>query len=285
MGKNGNEFPPLVSTSNGVGFPRQKKGWHHGKVVTYVIGALLILVGIQAAAIIALLVRGARRVRAAQALLESERRFRFLVDRAPVMIWTARPDSTLDYLNSTCVEFSGLPIEKLLDNGWLEAVHPDDRDHSTGIYVPAIEARKPFLFEYRVRRADGAYRWLLATGAPRSWPDGSFAGYIGCDVDITERKEAEDVIFESQRALEVSHLEIGQLAGRLLTAHEDERRRLARELHDDLTQRLARLAIDAGRLERGGSARRSGGGYAPRPGAPERGRACVVVPPAPLRAR
>ena len=93
-----------------------------------------------------------------------------------------------------------------------------------------------------MRRADGVYRWLLASGLPKHATDGSFLGYVGCDFDITERKEAEALI-------EKSHREIQQLAGRLLSAHEDERRRLARELHDDLTQRLARLAIDAGGLE------------------------------------
>jgi PAS domain S-box-containing protein len=170
------------------------------------------------------------------------------------MLWTARANATLDYFNHNCVEFSGLPIERLLDNGWLDAVHPDDVDYCVGIYVPAIEARTPFSFEYRVRRADGAYRWLLASGVPRYEPDGSFVGFIGCDVDITERRIAEDVLRESRAALEVSHREIQQLAGRLLTAHEDERRHLARELHDDLTQRLARLAIDAGRMERAADA-------------------------------
>jgi PAS domain S-box-containing protein len=217
--------------------------------MTYAVGALLIVVSIQAATLVALLIRGKRRVRVERALRESEERFRRMIDRAPVMIWTARPDTTLDYLNGNCTEFTGLPIEKLRDEGWLDAVHPEDRDYCAGIYVPAIEARMPFHMEYRVRRADGAYRWLLATGVPKNGPDGGYAGYIGCDVDITERKNAEDLIRESRAAIEVSHREIQQLAGRLLTAHEDERRHLARELHDDLTQRLARLAIDAGRME------------------------------------
>ena len=217
--------------------------------MTYVNGALLIVVAIQAATLVALLIRGKRQARAEQTLRESEEGFRRMIDSAPVMLWTARPDTTLDYLNGNCVEFSGLPIEKLRDEGWLDAVHPEDRDYIVGVYTPAIEARKPFLFEYRVRRADGVYRWLLASGVPKYGPDGSYAGYIGCDVDITERKNAEDLIRERGAALEVSHREIQQLAGSLLTAHEDERRRLARELHDDLTQRLARLAIDAGRME------------------------------------
>jgi signal transduction histidine kinase len=119
------------------------------------------------------------------------------------------------------------------------------------IYIPAIEARSPFTVEYRVRHADGSYRWLLASGVPKYGPDGSYAGFVGCDVDITTRRTAEGVLRESREALEVSHREIQQLAGSLLTAHEDERRYIARELHDDLTQRLARLAIDAGRMEIG----------------------------------
>ena len=155
------------------------------------------------------------------------------------------------------MEFTGQPFEKLKDEGWLDLVHPEDRDYATSVYGPAFEARTPFTFEYRVRAADGAYRWLLAKGLPRFGADGVFAGYIGCDLDITERKDAELVIRESQATLERSNREIQQLAGRLLTAHEDERRHLARELHDDLTQRLARLAIDVGRLEQGDPADRA----------------------------
>jgi PAS domain S-box-containing protein len=217
--------------------------------MTYVVGALMLVVAIQAAFLVALLIRGRRHALAERARRTREERFRRMIDRAPVMLWTARPDTTLDYLNQNCVEFTGLPIEKLLDEGWLDAVHPEDRDYCVGIYTPAFEARTPFLFEYRVRRADGAYRWLLGSGVPKYGPDGSYAGYVGCDIDITERRNAEDVLRESQGALEISHREIQQLAGSLLTAHEDERRHLARELHDDLTQRLARLAIDAGRME------------------------------------
>jgi PAS domain S-box-containing protein len=217
--------------------------------MTYIDVALLIVVATQGATLVALLIMQNRKARVERALRESEERFRRIVDHAPVMIWTARPDTSLDYLNQYCVEFTGLPIEKLRNEGWLDAVHPEDLERSKGTYGPAFDARMPFTMEYRVRRADGQYRWLLASGIPKFGPDGSFAGFIGTDVDITERRDAEDVFRVSRAALEVSHREIQQLAGRLLTAHEDERRHLARELHDDLTQRLARLAIDAGRME------------------------------------
>src|SRR5678815_604610 len=121
--------------------------------MTYVVGILLIVVAILAATAIALFFRGDRHARANRALRESEERFRRTIDRAPVMLWTARADTTLDYLNHNCVEFSGLPIEKLLNEGWLDAVHPEDRNHIVGTYTPAIEARQPFVIEYRVRHA------------------------------------------------------------------------------------------------------------------------------------
>jgi len=213
--------------------------------MTYVIGALLLAV----ASLGALLIREMRQARAERALRESEERFRRMVDRSPILLWTIRADATLDYFNHSCVEFTGLPMEKLLEDGWLQAVHPDDLDYCLRSYLPAIEARTPFSFEYRVRRADGAYRWLLASGVPKYGPDGSYEGYVGCDVDITESKKAEHLIRESQAAAQLSHLEIQEVAGRLLTVQEGERRRLARELHDDLTQQLARLAIDAGSME------------------------------------
>ena len=218
--------------------------------MTYVIGALLIVVAIQAAAIAALLIRGARRARAERALRESEEQFRVLADRAPAMMWTARPDSTLDYINRGCAEFTGLPIEKLRDNGWMDALHPEDLDPAVPTYVSAVEARKPFVVEYRLRRADGAYRWVLDSGVPKHALDGSFTGYIGCVIDITERKDAEDRIRESRAALEVSHREIQQLAGRLIEAQDAERARLARDLHDDVSQQLAGLSIALSGLKR-----------------------------------
>jgi PAS domain S-box-containing protein len=211
--------------------------------MTHAIGALLIVVGIQALAIVALLVQRRRRIQVERDLREREERVRLMADRAPVMIWTARPDATLDYVNRTCSDFTGLPLEKLLDEGWLDAVHPEDRDYCAGIYVPAFEARKPFLMEYRIHSANGSYRWILDSGVPKHGPDGSYTGYIGCSVDITERKDAEARTLESRTALEASHREIQHLAGRLIEAQDAERARIARDLHDDVSQQLAGLSI------------------------------------------
>jgi PAS domain S-box-containing protein len=214
-----------------------------------VIGALLLVVLILAAAVVGLLIHEQRSKHALERLCASEREFHNTLDRAPIMIWAARPDTSVKYLNQTCVEFTGMRMEALLDNGWLAAVHPEDIEGCIRTYAPAIQAHESFDMEYRLRRADGIYRWIQDTGVPSFGPEGDFTGYVGCAVDITDRKNAQDVIHESRAALAGKHREIQQLAGRLLTAHEDERRHLARELHDDLTQRLARLAIDAGQME------------------------------------
>ena len=162
---------------------------------------LALLVVLQAAVIAFLIVRRARGERAAQVLRESHERFRLIADRVPVIIWTGRPDGTVDYINSTAVEFTGLSFEQLLNNGWLNAVHPDDVDQCVRTYVPAFEARRPFLMEYRIRKADGAYGWLLDSGIPQFGPDGSYLGHIGASVDITDRKQTEEALRDSQQRL------------------------------------------------------------------------------------
>jgi len=211
--------------------------------MTSIVGTPVVVLVTLVGAIVALSVLLTRSARAGRGLRESEERFRLVADRAPVMIWTARPDTTLDYLNTTCAEFTGRALEQLSNEGWLDSVHPEDLDRCRHTYEPAFEARQPFLMEYRVRHADGRYRWLLASGVPKYGADGSFAGYIGCDVDITERRNAEDRIRESRAALEQSHREIQYLAGRLIEAQDTERARIARDLHDDVSQQLAGVSI------------------------------------------
>jgi len=213
-------------------------------------GWLSLVVIVQSALIIALLVLRARSTRAGRALREREERFRVIADRAPVMMWTSRADATLDYLNHTCTEFSGLPLEQLLDEGWLNVVHPDDREACMRIYVPAVQARVPFDMEFRIRRNDGVYRWAISLGVPRYRPDGSYLGYLGSTIDITERKESENAVRENEAALRASYREIQRLAGSLITARDAERARIARDLHDDVSQQLAALCISLSSLRR-----------------------------------
>jgi PAS domain S-box-containing protein len=175
------------------------------------------------------------RKRAEQALRESEERFRLVANTAPVMIWMSGPDKMCNYFNQTWLDFTGRSIEEELGDGWLETVHPQDRDHCMDTYSQAFDRREQFTMEYRVRRHDGQYRWLLDSGRPRSNADGSFAGYIGSCVDVTDRKLAEDAISSVGR--------------RLIAAQEEERTRIARELHDDIGQRLALLSIELETLQ------------------------------------
>ncbi|HEX6038653.1 ATP-binding protein, partial [Longimicrobium sp.] len=129
---------------------------------------------------------------AQNAMRESEIRFRTLADTAPVLIWMADPDGGCTFLNRSWLEFTGRTMEQELGDGWAEGVHPGDRERCLEIYRANLEARRPFAMEYRLRRADGEYRWLMDAGVPRLDADGGFAGFVGSCVDIHERRENEE---------------------------------------------------------------------------------------------
>jgi PAS domain S-box-containing protein len=173
------------------------------------------------------------RCRAEEAIRESEERFRLVADTAPVMIWTAGTDRKYSYVNKTWLDFTGCPLEAELGDDWAGGLHPDDSSRSFQTYVEAFDRREPFEMQYRLRRHDGQYRWLSAIGVPRFNPDHSFAGYIGSAIDVTERKLAEESLADVGR--------------KLIEAHEEERTWIARELHDDVNQRMALLAIELDR--------------------------------------
>ncbi len=137
------------------------------------------------------------------ALRESEARFRIVADTAPIMIWMSGPDRRCTYLNKADLEFRGRGLEQELGEGWFEALHPDDRVRCLGTYVSAFDARRPFEVEYRLRRHDGEYRWILDIGRPRMTP-GGFEGYIGSCIDITETKRAEAALRASEERLSLA---------------------------------------------------------------------------------
>jgi two-component system cell cycle sensor histidine kinase/response regulator CckA len=149
------------------------------------------------------------RKRAEATLRESEERFRNMADTAPVMIWVSGPDKSCTFFNKVWLEFTGRTMEQELGSGWAEGVHPEDVDHCFATYSESFDARGSFQMEYRVRRADGEYRWVLNNGVPRFAPDGAFAGYIGSCIDITEVKRAQEVALMSQRLEMVGELARG----------------------------------------------------------------------------
>jgi PAS domain S-box-containing protein len=125
------------------------------------------------------------------ALRESEARFREMADSAPVLIWMAGPDTLCTFFNRGWLEFTGRTMVQELGNGWTEGIHPDDLDRFLAVYLGAFEQRNPFDTEYRLRRADGEYRWLIDRAVPL-YRGGGFAGYIGTCIDVHERRQASD---------------------------------------------------------------------------------------------
>jgi len=132
---------------------------------------------------------------------ESEQRFRLLADGAPVMIWTSGVDKLCTYFNAPWLAFTSRTMEQELGNGWAEGVHPADIERCLEIYTSSFDARKPFSMDYRLRRCDGQYRWVLDNGIPFYSSDGAFTGYIGSCIDITERRNLEQQLRYSERKL------------------------------------------------------------------------------------
>jgi PAS domain S-box-containing protein len=143
------------------------------------------------------------RRQAAEAVLESESRFRTLADVAPALIWVAEPDGRRTYFNRTWLEFTGRTAAASAGSGWADDVHPHDRAGYLAAYHGAVERRQPFELEYRLRRHDGEYRWVLARGVPRAAGDG-FAGFVGLCLDVTDRREAAERVVEANQFLEAT---------------------------------------------------------------------------------
>ena len=147
-------------------------------------------------------------------------RFRTVADIAPVMIWMSDPDKQGIFFNKGWLEFTGRSVDQELGTGWLAGIHAEDLPHTVDACGTAFAKRETFTVEYRLRRADGEYRWLLDTGTPRFDTDGQFLGYIGSCIDIGERKQAE--MDHQLQSMELARVErvalLGELAASL--AHE-----------------------------------------------------------------
>ena len=196
----------------------------HPELIVLSIQLFLLVAGVPTLLLAALSAERSRAIlslrEASEDLRESEARFRIVADAAPALIWMSGPDKLCTFFNQPWLNFTGRKLEQELGNGWTEGLHPEDMRQILSDYREHFDARKPFALNYRMRRGDGGYRFVVNHGVPRYDVQGNFAGYIGSCVDLTERKQAE-LELQRQRA-ELAHVArlttMGELTASL--AHE-----------------------------------------------------------------
>jgi PAS domain S-box-containing protein len=206
---------------------REPTMWERGR--KYIIAAIALIVA-QALLIARLLWQRAQKRKAEIILRESEKRFRVMADATPSLIWMCDSKGRITYLNERRLTFTGPDLEAEYGDGWGEYIHPDDRNKLLDTISNSLKTQQPFSEEYRLRRSDGVYRWMFDVASPRVNGDGSFAGLIGSAIDTTDQK--------------LPHQALENVSGQLIEAQERERSRIARDLHDDICQRLALLSME-----------------------------------------
>jgi len=219
---------------------RQLTFWQRDR--KYIVIAVFLIVA-QALLIAGLLLQRARKRKAEAVLRESEERFRVMADSTPTLVWMCDARGRITYLNGRRIVFTGTDSNTDYGDNWITYVHPSDVEHMLGTLYDALKSKQAFSQEYRLRRSDGVYRWMFDVASPRVNGDGSFGGFIGSAIDTTDQKLA-------QQAL-------AKVSGQLIEAQEQERSRIARDLHDDICQRLALLSMEieqANRTSNGSSA-------------------------------
>jgi PAS domain S-box-containing protein len=194
---------------------------------------------------------------AEEALRASEQYFREMADAAPAMLWVTDDLHETIFLSRGWREYTKQEKDAGLGFGWTDVVHPDDQTMATQKFLDAAARRESFALQYRLRRHDGEYRWVLDAGRPRFTGDGAWVGYIGSVIDVHERIQAEDqlrvfagqlesLVDERTHELVQSHERLRELATELNLAELRERKRLATELHDYLQQMLVLAKLKLG---------------------------------------
>jgi PAS domain S-box-containing protein len=222
---------------------RQPSAWERYRI--YMVAAFAVLL-LQTILIAALLVQRASRIRAERELRQKESRYALATAAGAVGVWDWNLKTNEIYVDPALKAILGYADEEIRNHldDWGLRVHPDDRDAVMAQAQPCMEGRADeYEVEHRMIHKDGSVRWFLARGSMVRGPDDIPYRMAGTDTDITERKRADEIRRENNRALEASHREIQHLAGRLIAAQEAERTRIARDLHDDVSQQLAGLSI------------------------------------------
>lgn len=179
---------------------------------------------------------------------EAERQSQMLIDVIPQQIWSGPPDGTLDYCNHRWRSYMGIGLADLQGEGWQTMLHPEDRERVLKAWHESVLNGTPYEQEERHRGADGTFRWFLARGVPQRDTEGRIVRWYGTNTDIEDRKRAEEELEEANHQLRF-------LSRRLFHLQEEERRHLARELHDEIGQLLtgAKINLDAAIKESDGA--------------------------------
>ena len=221
------KIPESVLPPGSVVLYREPTIWE--RYERYILAGMVLFV-LQLLLIVGLLLERVRKRKIEAVLRESETRFRLMADSTPSLVWMCDEHAKVTYLNERRRAFTGENSEDGLGDSWKVYVHSDDLQSVERATALALKSKKPFSKEYRLRRLDGTYRWMLDVASPRFSGDGSFTGFIGSAIDVTDQKLAEDAL--------------KRVGGKLIEVQEQERSRIARELHDDICQRLVLLSIE-----------------------------------------
>lgn len=190
------------------------------------------------------------RKRAERALQASEARFRAMADAAPVLIWIAGSDRKFTYFNKRWFDFTGRTMEEECGDGWLQGIHPEDATRWSQTFTSSFDTRKPFTMEYRLRRQDGVYRWLLDQGIPHIGSDREFLGYIGSCIDISERKETEKALevvsrLPQENPSPVIRLDAGRIVGFANPSSQSVLGQWGMEVGEEIPRAISRTALRA----------------------------------------
>ena len=177
-------------------------------------------------------------------LFKSEQKFRMLADSMPQHVWISDPTGQLYYFNETAFAYSGLTKEEIERDGWLQIIHPDDRDGNVAEWMKSIATGEDFLFEHRFRRHDGQYRWQLSRAIPQKDADGNIQMWVGTSTDIEEQKvfanELERQVRERTHELEQKNIDLEKMNGELQS--------FAYVSSHDLQEPLRKIQTFAGRI-------------------------------------